>query len=736
MKKTIVAALMGFAVAAVFAAPTVSLEKVQQRYPWNGKVDVSFTVSDLPSAEANRRYELVLSLLVKDNAGAVQRRCVTNVVSTFETISNVCTKIENGANALVFDGDEQYGSEWYDPKAEADLSLVELAPEYIPGPFEIIDLTGGETFPVMMTNCSPKWAWTSAKGWTDEYKTKKMVLRKVRRGVAYPAAPGETNRNLTVSDVFTPKCDYWVGVHQVTHGQYGRVMDVAFDESKATFPVNNISYNMIRSRSDDGEVSPVTPVTENSFMGILSKRTGRTGFDLPTELQWEIAARAGATDTYGAFIDEEGRRVVATADNFGECAWYAETTGQEGPWPVGMKRPNLFGLYDTAGNLWEWCLDRFVYDKTDWSSVEEPENRGDQSGRVVRGGSYYYPMSCESPSAIEHPPAWQGGGDVGFRVCRKAADAPADATGEPIGVLGNLMVIDVTDGPNAENWPVSFYNNVDVGWFNVDAYKTKKIVLREIPAGDYLCKPGSNTDLEPTDTMHVTKPYYLSVFEITEGQYLNVMGTCFHGDMKRGDKYAMGCRTSYNIIRKNYDGEASEMEPSEAVTSDSFMGRLATKTDLGTGTFDLPTEVRWEIAARANSANRLGSYINANNVATAGSESNYGEFAWYSGNNEPPGLKQVGEKRPNLWGFYDMIGNAWEWCLDRWSLNSETFLPSGATAETAYDTGKSGSRVRRSGCYKDSVDQSHVSLRNYALAHNGDGQNYDGFRLCYVPAGQ
>ena len=109
------------------------------------------------------------------------------------------------------------------------------------------------------------------------------------------------------------------------------------------------------------------------------------GYRLPTEAEWEYAAKAGTELTY------------AGSNNLGEVGWYGENSGGE-THPVGGKKANGWGLYDMSGNVWEWCSDEF--DSSAYagrrSGVDDPISyRPGASGRVFRGGSWiYYAGSC------------------------------------------------------------------------------------------------------------------------------------------------------------------------------------------------------------------------------------------------------------------------------------------------------------------------------------------------------
>ena len=103
-------------------------------------------------------------------------------------------------------------------------------------------------------------------------------------------------------------------------------------------------------------------------------------FRLPTEAEWEYACRAGSTTRF-SFGDE--------VDDLGLYAWHGENSGGRTQ-PVGLKRPNAWGLHDMYGNVWEWChdwFDRFYYDD---APFEDPVGPDTGRRRVLRGGSWSY----------------------------------------------------------------------------------------------------------------------------------------------------------------------------------------------------------------------------------------------------------------------------------------------------------------------------------------------------------
>jgi formylglycine-generating enzyme required for sulfatase activity len=124
---------------------------------------------------------------------------------------------------------------------------------------------------------------------------------------------------------------------------------------------------------------PVTMVSWEdaaAFSDWLSRRTGRT-VRLPTEAEWEYAARSGETGFFG---------FAGGLAELPRFAWYgANANGR--PHPVAAKRPNAGGFYDMHGNVWEWCLDWYAPIAADSLTID-PVGTADGSTRVLRGGSW------------------------------------------------------------------------------------------------------------------------------------------------------------------------------------------------------------------------------------------------------------------------------------------------------------------------------------------------------------
>lgn len=217
----------------------------------------------------------------------------------------------------------------------------------------------------------------------------------------------ETQHPVTITQGF------WLGKYQVTQAQWEAVMGSNPSEFKGfNLPVECVSWNGIFwDESGSG-----------GFVGKLNKMMPTGGrFHLPTEAQWEYACRAGKTGPYAGDLDE-----IAWYE--GNCVRY--TTGETHP--VGLKRPNSWGLHDMHGNVQEWCED--WYESYDLKVMKDPAgptvapsgrafSHGDLNTyfnpeRILRGGKWLSsPRECRSASRGRAVPGYYGG-NPGFRLAR------------------------------------------------------------------------------------------------------------------------------------------------------------------------------------------------------------------------------------------------------------------------------------------------------------------------------
>ena len=191
---------------------------------------------------------------------------------------------------------------------------------------------------------------------------------------------------------------FYLGKYEVTQDQWQAVM--GNNPSKFSgcgrCPVENVSWNDVQA-----------------FIGKLNAKSGERRYRLPTEAEWEYAARAGtSTDTYAGNLTQKlGNDPVVNS-----IAWYKNNSGNR-THPVGQKAPNAFGLYDMLGNVWEWVGDWFG--DYPGGAVTDPTGPGLGSMRVYRGSSWdYYAMYCRSATRFWGQSSVSGG-DQGFRLLRE-----------------------------------------------------------------------------------------------------------------------------------------------------------------------------------------------------------------------------------------------------------------------------------------------------------------------------
>lgn len=378
MKKltALVVALVA-AAAEVYAAVAVTEVKVQQRYPWNGKVDIDYTVTS-DDADADVWVYPV---------GYDQDAQVSMACRALEG-DGVNAPVKPGTHRMTWDVSADY------PGFNSTAFTVKMTALTGGAPYMVIDLSGGvdaHTYPVSYLTAIPEG------GWSEEYKTTKLVLRLIPPGTFMMGSPTdelgreeggysgkETLHQVTLTQPF------YIGIFELTQKQWQLVMGSnPSDYKNDPRPVERVSYNAIRG-SVNGSAWPThNQVDANSFMGRLRSKANLL-FDLPTEAQWEYACRAGTSTALNS-----GKNLTATAScaNMHEVGryYYNRADGKGGynnyHTAVGFYLPNAWGLYDMHGNVFEWCLDWYV---SNLGSGAKTDPKGPASGnyRILRGGSW------------------------------------------------------------------------------------------------------------------------------------------------------------------------------------------------------------------------------------------------------------------------------------------------------------------------------------------------------------
>jgi formylglycine-generating enzyme required for sulfatase activity len=201
-----------------------------------------------------------------------------------------------------------------------------------------------------------------------------------------PAEPGrrdnENQRRVVLSR------GYYLQTTEVTQGQWKTVMGTnpsRFKDCGDDCPVERVSWNDIQS-----------------FIRKLNKRGGNIFHRLPTEAEWEFAAR-----------DRGGAHLYAGSNDIDMVAWYSGNSNGR-THPVGLKMPNSLGLYDMSGNVYEWCRD--WYGDYAEGTVTDPLGPSSGGHRVLRGGCWYYDeRSCRVAVRIIGIPFFRSD-TLGFRL--------------------------------------------------------------------------------------------------------------------------------------------------------------------------------------------------------------------------------------------------------------------------------------------------------------------------------
>ena len=164
---------------------------------------------------------------------------------------------------------------------------------------------------------------------------------------------------------------FYIGMLEVTQSQWEKVVGTSIYQQKTKADYSN-TYGV----GPDYPMYYVSWDEAMEFCRLLSNKTGKT-YTLPTEAQWEYAARGGNKN--------EGVK-YAGSNMIDAVAWYNDIFGG-GTHIVGSKRANALGIYDMSGNVWEWCKDWYANSYVSYDT-NNPVGPSSGSGRVVRGGSW------------------------------------------------------------------------------------------------------------------------------------------------------------------------------------------------------------------------------------------------------------------------------------------------------------------------------------------------------------
>lgn len=330
------------------------------------------------------------------------------------------------------------------------------------------------------------------------------------------------------------------------------------------------------------------------------------------------------------------------------------------------------------------------------------------------------------------------GAEVLYKIVN--LESPYDVTDVTRAELlnGDYGAVETDFGKIGEGFTTSAKNLVIwTGVTNNPAYKTTHLVMRKIPAKDV------TYTISGSSTVTFTNDYYMGVFEVTQTQFKKVIGGFPDGSAHETNALYSAMRPADKIYYSSYMRGTSKGKtwPTGGhetghtnVDSNNFVSRLQQRTGL---CFDLPTEARWDFAARGGT----GAYLysgkdttdeNARPLMRAASINNAGGTGDANRNCDlTTGPNIVGSYAPNAYGLYDVLGNVWELCLDYYDAN---FVPSGIDP-VGPSTVNLLKRVLRGGAHNSTRMSCRSCYHSYgrsSLDEGSYGKNV-GYRLCLYP---
>lgn len=393
-----------------------------------------------------------------------------------------------------------------------------------------------------------------------------------------------------------------------------------------------------------------------AFIGKLNKITG-LDFRLPTEAEWEYAARGGK--------NSKGYK-YAGSDNFDDVVNRGVIHS------VKEKQPNELGLYDMSGNVWEWCGDWFgQYDDTFMINPIGPLIGPDY---VLRGGGFVNSSDrgCRVSQRSHSWPTHVSTSDCGLRLVISQREPSSELTEVERLIEERKLIYD--------NAPIDGH---DLS-FNVNGIS---FIMKPVNGGFFKmgCEYGNNSVAwGPTHNVNVSS-FYIGETEVTQALWKAVMGTTpsYNGGWTK--EYGKG---------DNY--------PAYYVNWNDCLEFIRKLNNMTGKNFRLPTEAEWEYAARGGNNN----YGLNKSLSMRGDEKG---GVWNKSNSQNT-THIVKELSPNLLGLYDMCGNVREWCND-W-YESDYYLNSPFNNPKGPSNSSINHRVLRGGDWNSAKKYSQVYSRS------------------------
>ena len=461
----------------------------------------------------------------------------------------------------------------------------------------------------------------------------------------------------------------------------------------------------------------VSRIDAQAYAVWLSAQTGKR-YRLPTEAEWEYAARAGTTTRYS-----RGNRIACSEARYGHRPGGKCGNGLDGPTAVGSFAANRFGLYDMHGNVWEWVEDCYVatYSGAPGDGSARTTGCGSSPRAVMRGGSWVnYPGWLRSAVRNWSTPSGRYY-DLGFRLAQDIGPAPSELIEPSRPSAPSGLSLTAGNAQVTASWQAVSGLPAAGGRLTYTLYYAQSSL---VGVTDLATRAGVTGVPNLTGTSHTVTgltngaTYYFVVRAVnavgasaaSAEKSTTPTSTGFRDTLKDGSQgpemvilptgsFSMGSHVTesdrpsegpvrtvtiskriaigkYEVTFADYDRFADATAGVDR-PSDNTWGRgsrpvinvnqadakayaawLSTQTGKS---YRLPTEAEWEYAARAGTSTRYswGNSINC-------SQARYGRRTEGECSNSLDGPVAVGSFAANPFGLYDMHGNVWEWVEDCW----------------------------------------------------------------------
>lgn len=518
------------------------------------------------------------------------------------------------------------------------------------------------------------------------------------------------------SDYIVTVPDFYIGKYEVTNEEFLPFLNANGKKGwwGKTWMFIRKDYDGIREKNGSFIIRPgceKLPVTNVSWHGARAyaawlKKTSGKNYRLPSEAEWEYAARGG---------QKSKGYIYAGSDDLNEVARFRENAGFKSQYVGSTKKGNELGLYDMSGNLREWCEDVWhkTYTKeapTDGSPWLAGERDAD---RVLRGGNHSsHPRSCLVSKRFHlSPDISNWGGGFGFRL----------VIGDITDSLSQKMV-------ELEELREKANTIQDSSIQNIPIQDPPKLKMVFVEGGSFTmgCEPERDGKCRKHEKAHtVTVPsFYIGKYEVTNQEFLpflNAKGNIGEdgrswvnfAERRKEDFFGLKKENGQFVIKPGH-----EDLPMVRISWYGARAYAAWLKETTGKNYRLPSESEWEYAARGGQKSRGLMYAGSNVLD---------QIAWYEGNSRgsthPVGSRGNGNELDIL----DMTGNVSEWTADCRSYDK---TPSDGSAYTGDDCFKfDAERISRGGNWQSYLGNCRLAERTGNIAHWAGYQI--GIRLVY-----